>query len=248
MAGQTATFVNRPKWGANYPPESVARSKRQGSINVVYIPDRISHCPTISGGTNHFAGQITRRRKADRLWAINPRKPSTSSRRRSRPKSTNQNSRSSRLCSRNNQAIKSSNDCGSRHNTQGNCRSHAFLFQSRERVSAFLFTGPPPAPQSVSFSCPSRVRHSFSDGGCLRLLRSLTGRLRGIRVYFVQFVITTSPATLPTPLAYRGYYPFTAPTSSINLGAIPFKGRIKSTSPVLMEVSGMLKSCDVGRS
>ena len=114
MAGQTATFVNRPKWGANYPPESVARSKRQGSINVVYIPDRISHCPTISGGTNHFAGQITRRRKADRLWAINPRKPSTSSRRRSRPKSTNQNSRSSRLCSRNNQAIKSSKACGSR--------------------------------------------------------------------------------------------------------------------------------------
>ena len=108
MAGQTATFVNRPKWGANYPPESVARSKRQGSINVVYIPDRISHCPTISGGTNHFAGQITRRRKADRLWAINPRKPSTNSRRRSRPKSTNQNSRSSRLCSRNNPAIKSS--------------------------------------------------------------------------------------------------------------------------------------------
>jgi hypothetical protein len=39
--------------------ESVARSERQGSINVVYIPDRISHCPTICGGTNHSAGQIS---------------------------------------------------------------------------------------------------------------------------------------------------------------------------------------------
>jgi hypothetical protein len=83
--------------------------ERQGSVNVVYIPDRISHCPTICGGTNHSAGQITRRRKADRLWAINPRKPSTSSRRRSRPKPTNQDSRSSRPCSRKNRPIKSSN-------------------------------------------------------------------------------------------------------------------------------------------
>ncbi len=64
-------------------------SERQGSVNVVYIPDRISHCPTVCEGTNHSAGQITRRRKADRLWAINPRKPSTNSRRRSRPKPTN---------------------------------------------------------------------------------------------------------------------------------------------------------------
>lgn len=39
-----------------------------------------------------------------------------------------------------------------------------------------------------------------------------------------------------------------APTSSINLGAIPSKGRMKSTSPVLIAVCGMLKSCDVGRS
>ena len=43
-------------------------------------------------------------------------------------------------------------------------------------------------------------------------------------------------------------YLFIAPTSSINLGAISFKDRIKSTSPVLIEVSGMLKSCDVARS
>ena len=42
--------------------------------------------------------------------------------------------------------------------------------------------------------------------------------------------------------------PLPALTNSINLGAISFKGRIKSTSPVLMEDSGMLKSCDVGRS
>jgi hypothetical protein len=63
--------------------------ERQGFVNVVYIPDRISHCAAICGATNHSAGQITRRRKADRLWAINPRKPSTSSRRRSRPKPTN---------------------------------------------------------------------------------------------------------------------------------------------------------------
>ncbi len=44
------------------------------------------------------------------------------------------------------------------------------------------------------------------------------------------------------------FYLLPAPTSSINLGAILSKGRIKSTSPVLIEVSGMLKSCDVGRS
>lgn len=44
------------------------------------------------------------------------------------------------------------------------------------------------------------------------------------------------------------FHPLPAPTSSISLGAISVKGRMKSTSPVLIEVSGMLKSCDVGRS
>ena len=39
-----------------------------------------------------------------------------------------------------------------------------------------------------------------------------------------------------------------APTNSINFEAISSRGRTKSTSPVLIDVSGMLKSCELGRS
>jgi len=31
--------------------------RRQGPVNVVYISDRISHCPTICGGTDHSASK-----------------------------------------------------------------------------------------------------------------------------------------------------------------------------------------------
>jgi len=92
-------------------------------VSVVYMPDRISYCRATCGETNHSVGQITRRRKADRLWAINPQKPSTSRRRRSKPKPSNQNSRSSRPCSRNNRPIKRSNrrQLGGPHSTRS-CR------------------------------------------------------------------------------------------------------------------------------
>ena len=145
----TLTTSNRkprksPKAGSQLSTESVARSKRQGAINVVYIPDRISHCPTICGGTNHSAGQITRRRKADRLWAINPRKPSTSSRRRSRSKPTNQNCRSSRLCSRNNPAIKSSKACGPRQRRRKTAEVMRFSSRAMNGVNPPLPTDSTP--------------------------------------------------------------------------------------------------------
>ena len=72
--------------------------------------------------------------------------------------------------------------------------------------------------------------------GSARTVRLITSFFNGMRVCMTD---SGHPAS---------FYPLSAPTSSINFGAIVFKERIKSTSPVLMEVSGMLKSCDVGRS